>query len=72
MELATEALEPPPSGRLYQLWLTKDGELAALCGSFLAETDGTTVVPLNAPWRLTEFDGWVVVEQGSENPVLTT
>lgn len=72
MELEVEGLEAPASGGLYQLWLTKDGELAALCGSFLAETDGTTVVPMNAPYRLIEFDGWVVVEEGSETPVLTT
>ena len=60
------------SGELYQLWLTKAGELAALCGSFLVETDGTTVVPMNAPWRFDDFDGWVVVEEGSKTPVLTT
>ena len=72
MELDVERLAPPASGRLYQLWLTKDGELAVLCGSFLAETDGTTVVPMNAPYRLRDFDGWVVVEQGRTTPVLTT
>ena len=72
MELVVEGLVPPASGGLYQLWLTKDGELAALCGSFLVETDGTTVVPMNAPWRFREFDGWVVVETGSEAPVLST
>ncbi len=72
MELEVEGLEPPASGALYQLWLTKDGELAALCGSFLAESDGTTVVPMNAPYKLREFDGWVVVSQGSKTPVLTT
>ena len=72
MELRVEGLPPLPSGRLYELWLTKDGGLAALCGSFLVETDGTTVVPMNAPWRFSEFDGWVVVEAGSETPVLST
>ncbi len=71
MELEVEGLAPASGGR-YQLWLTKDGELAALCGSFLVETDGTAAVPMNAPWRFSEFDGWVVVEQGSETPVLTT
>jgi hypothetical protein len=72
MELEVEGLRPAASGERYQLWLTKDGKLAALCGSFLAEPDGTTVVPMNAPWRFSEFDGWVVVEAGSETPVLTT
>ena len=72
MELEVEGLPPRPSGGLYELWLTKNGRLAALCGSFLVETDGTTVVPMNAPWRFSEFDGWVVVEAGSETPVLST
>ena len=31
-----------------------------------------TTVPLNAPYRLSEFDGWVVVPTGSEDRVLTT
>ena len=72
MELEVEGLDPPTGGERYQLWLTKSGELAALCGSFLAEPDGTTVVPMNAPWRFSEFDGWVVVEEGSTERVLTT
>ena len=72
MELEVEGLPPPASGGLYELWLTKGGELAALCGSFLVEPDGATVVPMNAPWRFSEFDGWVVVEAGSETPVLST
>ena len=72
MELEVEGLAPTVSGELYQLWLTKAGELAALCGSFLVENDGPTVVPMNAPWRFDDFDGWVVVAEGSEMPVLTT
>jgi len=72
MELSVRELDPAPGGRLYELWLTHDGELTELCGSFLAETDGSTVVPMNAPWRLDAFDGWVVVEAGSRSPVLST
>ena len=72
MEIAVDELGPPAGGGLYEVWLTRGGELAALCGSFLAEPDGSTVVPMNAPWRLDEFDGWVVVEHGSTTPVLTT
>ena len=72
MELEVDGLGPSAGGGLYQLWLTKDGDLAALCGSFLAEIDGSTVVPMNAPWKLNDFDGWVVVEEGSKTPVLTT
>ena len=45
---------------------------AALCGSFLTEATGSAVVPMNAPWRLDEFDGWVVVESGADQPLLET
>ena len=31
-----------------------------------------TVVPLNAPYRLDEYDSWVVVKQDSDAPLLTT
>jgi hypothetical protein len=72
MELEVDGLAPASRGRPYELWLTKGGKLAALCGSFLAEADDTTVVPLNAPYRLKDFDGWVVVAEGSESPLLTT
>ncbi len=72
MELEVTGLGPSASGRTYELWLTKDGRLAAPCGNFRADADETTVVPLNAPYRLDEFDEWVVVEEGSETPLLTT
>jgi hypothetical protein len=72
MEIRVTGLSPSASGRPFELWLTKDGELVGLCGSFLTEPDGTTVVALNAPYKLKEFDGWVVVEEGSESPLLTT
>jgi hypothetical protein len=58
------------SGR-YALWLTRDGELAEPCGTFAVATDETSV-PLNAPYRLRDFDGWVVVPLGGTEPVLTT
>ena len=58
------------SGR-YELWLTRSGELAEPCGAF-AVAAGETSVPLNAPYRLREFDGWVVVPAGGREPVLTT
>ncbi|HEX4745247.1 MAG TPA: hypothetical protein VFU99_00045 [Gaiellaceae bacterium] len=72
MELTIAGLVPAASGQPYELWLTRDGELAALCGGFLTDSDGSAVVPLNAPYRFDEFDGWVVVEEGSETPLLTT
>ena len=71
MELTVRGLPPLPGGELYELWLTKDGKLAASCGVF-AVGSGTTVVPLTAPYSLRDFDGWVVVRQGSTEPLLTT
>jgi Anti-sigma-K factor rskA len=72
MLIDVTGLPPAADGRLYQLWLTKDGTPEALCGSFHTDDDGRAVVPMNAPWRLSDFDGWVVVEAGSTTPVLTT
>jgi hypothetical protein len=55
----------------YALWLTRGGRLAEPCGSFAVSSGGATV-PLNAPYKLRSFDGWVVVPSGSRQPVLTT
>jgi len=71
MELSVRGLVPSSDDARYELWLTRGSELVALCGSFLAEPDGTTVVPMNAPWRLDDFDGWVVVEEASRASVLS-
>ena len=72
MEIRVSGLPPSESGRPFELWLTRGGEPSALCGSFHVASDGTAVVPLNAPYRLSDFDGWVVVEEGSKAPLLTT
>ncbi len=72
MKLSIQGLAPAPADRPYELWLTKNGRLAALCGSFLVESSGTTVVPMNAPYELKEYTGWVVVVEGSRKPLLTT
>lgn len=72
MEIRVSGLPPPASGDLYQLWLTRAGRPIALCGSFVADADGSTIVPMNAPWKLNEFDGWVIVEEDTEVPLLTT
>jgi len=72
MELTVDGLPPSASGRPFELWLTRGGELEALCGGFFTNDDGWATVPMNAPYRFDEFDGWVIVEQGSETPLLTT
>jgi hypothetical protein len=72
MELEVKGLLPATSGRPYELWLGRGDQLAALCGTFRAEPDGATRVPLNAPYRLTDFDSWVIVEEGTKTPLLRT
>jgi hypothetical protein len=72
MRIRVEGLAPAASGRPYELWLTKGGELAAFCGGFLTDESGSAAVPMNAPYRFSDFDGWVVVEEGTTTPVLTT
>jgi hypothetical protein len=72
MELEVEGLPPAASGRAFEVWLTKGGELAALCGSFRTDATGSASVPMNAPYKFSDFDGWVVVEQGTQAPLLTT
>jgi hypothetical protein len=67
MRMTVQGLE---NGETYELWLTRDGRLVRLCGTFAAGDD-RTVVELNAPWELTNFDGWVVTRAGTERPVLT-
>jgi hypothetical protein len=72
MEFKVEGLKAAPSGRPFELWLTKAGELAALCGSFRTGPEGSAAVPMNAPYMFSDFDGWVVVEEGSQAPLLKT
>ncbi len=71
MELEVHGLPPLARNGRYELWLTKAGELVEPCGSF-AVAEATTRVPLNAPYVLRDYDGWVVVVQGSTTPVLRT
>jgi hypothetical protein len=72
MELTVRALAPLPAGETYELWLTRGGKPEQFCGVFVVEPEGDTVVPLNAPYKLREFDGWVIVRSGTVQPLLTT
>jgi hypothetical protein len=72
MQVRVTGLAPAANGNPYELWLTKNGKLAELCGSFRTGTDGSATVPMNAPYRFKDYDGWIVVEHGSQTPLLTT
>jgi hypothetical protein len=69
MRFEVSGLPPLARGETYTLWLTKDGRLAESSGSFVVGA-GTTEVPLNAPYRLRQFDDWVVVRTGTTAPIL--
>jgi len=68
--MTVRGLPELPDGQEYELWLTKGGKLAALCGTF--RTKASTVTYLNAPYRLRQYDGWVVTRDHSERFLLTT
>ena len=55
----------------YELWLTKGGRPADLCGSF-AITGRKANVRLSVPFKLKGYDGWIITRRGSTRPLLTT
>ena len=71
MELEVDGLPPLANDHVYELWLTRDGRARDL-RQLPHRCDGTASVPMNAPWPLDEFDGWVIVEEGSKKPMLST
>ena len=54
-----EGLPPLPEDGYYVMWLSRDGEFGAVCGTFNVG-EGTTSVHMNASYRLSDFDEWVV------------
>jgi len=72
MRVLLRGLEPS-HGRtdFYELWLTREGERAESCGRFTIH-GGLTTVSLSVPYRLRDYDGWVVTRAGAAAPVLTT
>jgi anti-sigma-K factor RskA len=71
MKMTVTGLPTLGRGRTYTLWLTRGGKLESPCGTF-AVGKGTTTVRLNAPYRLKEYSGWVVVASGTTKPLLRT
>ncbi|HUP32441.1 MAG TPA: anti-sigma factor [Gaiellaceae bacterium] len=72
MLLLVRGLEPSTDrDDAYELWLTRDGELADSCGVFTVH-EGLTTVTLSVPFALRSYDGWVVTRRGSDQVLLTT
>jgi hypothetical protein len=59
MRMRVRGLKQLPKGGYYELYLTQNGKLGPQCGTFRVH-GGTTEVPLNAPYVLKRFNGWVV------------
>lgn len=72
MNVVVRGLEPSRNrSDWYELWLTHDGRLASSCGRFIVR-GGRTEVTLTVPYRLRNYNGWVVTRRGSLQPLLTT
>jgi hypothetical protein len=71
MRMTVVGLEALASGKRYELVLTKSGRPVASCGTF-AITDETTVVFLNAPFKLKQYDGWAITREGSGDLLVRT
>jgi hypothetical protein len=71
MKMTVRDLAQLPAGQRYELRLTKHGDLSDSCGTFQVAGD-KTVVYLNAPYKLRQYDGWVVTRAGGEKILLRT
>jgi hypothetical protein len=71
MIMTVRELDELPDDAHYELRLTRDGKPADSCGTFVVSGD-KTVVYLNAPYRLRDFDGWVVTREGRDDIILRT
>ncbi len=64
MQLAATGLPKLPPNGYYEVFLVRDGEIYAPCGSFIvAGTKSGVSVHLNAPYGLRRGDSWVVTRQ---------
>jgi len=59
LRLEVEGLKPLPPGGYYALWLAKDGEYGATCGSFRMG-EGETTAEWTVSYDLADYDEWVV------------
>jgi len=66
-ELDVGGLPPLDGNGYYALWLEKDGEWAATCGTFNVGGDATAV-RLTASYRLRDYDAWVVTAHPENEP----
>ena len=63
LELDVSGLPRLPADDYYILWLAKNGEYAATCGTF-SVGKGETRVRMTVSYRLREYDAWVISAHG--------
>jgi hypothetical protein len=64
MRLSVVGLPKLPPRGYYEVFVTRHGKIFAPCGIFVVRDAKTgATVPLNAPYKLEEGDGWVVTRQ---------
>jgi hypothetical protein len=71
MRMTLRGLPERPNRGRYELSLTQKGRIAASCGVFTVHGQ-KTVVFLNAPYRLRQYDDWVVTVAGSSRILMTS
>jgi hypothetical protein len=69
LELDVSGLPKLSGGDYYYLWLAKDGEYEATCGTFNVG-DGETTVRMTVSYRLSDYDAWVVSRHEDGSPWL--
>ena len=69
LELDVSGLPPLGGDEYYVLWLERDGEYAATCGTFNVGR-GETTAEFTVSYRLADYDAWVISEHDGEGPLL--
>lgn len=68
LRLEVKGLPRLPKGGYYALWLSKDGEFGATCGSF-AMGEGKTTATWTVSYPLAEYDSWVITAYLPDEPL---
>jgi hypothetical protein len=71
MELTVHNLPPLGEDGRYELRLTRRGQVGPSCGTFFVASD-RAVAHLNAPYKLKQYDGWVIVRERSREVLVRT
>jgi hypothetical protein len=62
MLVTVEGLERQPEGNYYTLFMTRDGEPVAQCGTFNVEDEGLTTLRLSVAYDPDRYDGLMLAQ----------